>query len=99
MNKFSDFNVSVDLPMSGEKIKISKILNRKIIVNDYRLNDSKYSKNKSGQCLTLQIVFEGVKRVVFTGSDVLIRQITQVNRDCLPFECEIMQEGDHYEFK
>ena len=99
MKKFSDFGVSVDLPMSGEKIKISKILNCEIIVNDYKLNESKYSKNTSGQCLTLQIIIEGVKRIVFTGSDVLIRQVKQINKDDFPFMCTIVQEGDHYEFK
>lgn len=99
MKKFSDFKINVSKPMAGEKIKISKILNREIIVTDYKITDSKYQKNKSGKCLCFQINFGDEKRVVFTGSDVLINQIKYIDKSELPFETIIIQEGDHYEFQ
>lgn len=84
--------------MTGEKIKISKILNCEITVTNYRVDDSKFQKNKSGKCLCLQILFEGEKRVVFTGSDILISMILQVNKNDMPFTCRIIKEGEHFEF-
>lgn len=99
MKKFSDFNVSVPIPMTGEKIKISKILNTSIVLLDYKLQDSKFPKNKSGKCLQIQIKIENETRVVFTGSDILIAQIEQIPKTELPIECKIVQQGEHYEFK
>lgn len=98
MKKFSDLNIVVNTPMTGDKIKISKVLNREIILSDYCFSDSKFQKNKSGKCLCLQIVYEGEKRVVFTGSEVLIKQVEQITKNDLPIECTIIQQGEHYEF-
>jgi hypothetical protein len=49
--------------------------------------------------LILQIEFEGESRIVFTGSKVLIDQITQVGRDDIPFKTIIVKNGEHYEFR
>lgn len=59
MKKFSELGIrSTQKRLKGEKIKISKILNREITVRDYRLETSKFGKNKSGKCLYLQIELE-----------------------------------------
>ena len=99
MKKFSDFHIEVSKPMSGEKIKIAKIINREIVVTDFTISDSKYPKNKSGKCLCIQIKIDNETRVIFTGSDVLIKQINGINKSELPFETIIIKEGEHYEFK
>ena len=99
MKRFSDLNIVTHSDsFVGEKIKISKILNRDIIIVGYRIEDSKYPKNKSGKCLYLQIELEGIKKVVFSGSDVLINTIIQVKKEDLPIACQIIQEGEHFEF-
>lgn len=98
MKSFKDLNIKSNTPMIGEKIKISKVLNKEIVINDYRVTDSKFPKNKSGKCLCIQIVFEGDMRVIFSGSDVLISQIEQVDREVLPITSTIRQQGDYYEF-
>lgn len=84
--------------MVGDKIKIAKVLNREITVHDFRLEDSKFDKNKSGKCLHLQISITGEKHVVFTGSDVLIDLIQQVPKSEFPFTTIIVKEGEHFEF-
>ena len=99
MRKFSELNITVQTPMTGDKIKLSKILNRTIVLLDFQLSDSKFEKNNSDKCLKIQIEYEGEKRVIFTGSSVLIRQIEQVAKTDLPVECTIIQQGEHYEFK
>lgn len=99
MKKFSDFNIQHNSAgMTGEKIKISKVINRQIIVHQFKIEDSKYPKNKSGKCLHLQIEMDSVKWVIFTGSDVLINQIKQVPEDHFPFETIIVKNNEHFEF-
>ena len=49
MKKFSELGIKPpEIGFIGEKIKISKILNREIIVQDFKIDKSKYPKNKSG---------------------------------------------------
>jgi len=100
MKKFSDLGVKPPSDtMVGEKVKITKVLNREITVLNHRIDDSKFQKNKSGKCLCIQIQLGGEKRVVFTGSDVLINMIRQVKKEDFPFICTIVKEGEHFEFK
>jgi hypothetical protein len=98
MKKFSDMAIPISNRLIGDKMKINKILNREIIVHSFRIENSKYSKNKSGKCLFLQIEFEQVKYVVFTGSDVLLDQIQLVKDDDFPFITTIIKNQEYFEF-
>lgn len=70
--KFKDFGIKPALQsLTGDKIKMERILNREIKVYDYRIEDSKFK----GKCLYLQISIGESKHVVFTGSMVLIEMI------------------------
>ena len=100
MKKFSELGIKVPADtLTGDKIKINKILNKEIKVINYKIDDSKFQKNKSGKCLVLQIEVDNEKRIVFTGSDILIKMIQQVNKEDMPFICMIIKEGEHFEFK
>lgn len=100
MKNFKDLGITTHSDsLVGEKIKISKVLNRDIVITGYKIEQSKYPKNKSGKCLHLQIELDSEKKIVFTGSDVLISTIEQVSKDDLPIACQIIQEGEHFEFK
>lgn len=100
MKSFKDLNIKTHSDhLMGEKIKIAKILNKEIIIQGFRLDASKYPKNKSGKCLCLQIQVDNEQRVIFTGSDVLISIMEQVKQEDLPIGTKIVQEGEHYEFK
>ena len=98
MKKFSELGVKTEVRMTGSKINITRIMNREITVLDYKIEDSKFPKNKSGKCLFLQVEFDGERRVVFTGSDVLISQIKQVDPEQLPFAATIIKNGEYFEF-
>ena len=99
MKSFKDFNIKPELtPMTGEKVKIAKILNREITVHDFRIEESKFKKQNNERCLTIQISIEGTKHVVFTGSAVLISMINKVSKEDFPFTTTITKEGEHYEF-
>ena len=100
MNNFSQFGIKAETKgFEGEKIKMLRILNREIIVHDFKLEASKvYKEIGSGKCLHLQIEMNGTKHVVFTGSCGLIDQITKVPEEGLPFKTTIIQENDRYIF-
>jgi RNA-directed DNA polymerase len=100
MKLFSELNVPAPIgSFAGEKIKIAKIMNREIAVLDSRIDESKYPKNKSGKVLMLQLEVDGEKRILFTGSDVLIAQIQHIKKEDYPFKVTIIKEGEHFEFK
>jgi hypothetical protein len=98
MNKFKDFGIKPTLQsLVGDKIKIERLLNREISVEDYRLEDSKYGTGGT-KCLYMQIVYDKEKRVVFSGSKVLIELIEQIPKTKFPFTTIIVKENDRFEF-
>jgi hypothetical protein len=100
MNKFSDMKIQAPAKgFEGDKIKISKILNREIEVHGFKLDASKCFQHKgSGKCLTLQIKIGESKHIVFTSSICLIETIQQVPTDLFPFTTTIIEENDRYVF-
>lgn len=99
MKKFKEFGIKAEVNnFVGDKIKVRKILNCEITVLDFRIMDSKYNDKGNGKCLFLQIEFEGKKRVVFTGSAVLMDTIEKVKRTDFPFMTKIVEENERYEF-
>jgi hypothetical protein len=98
MKKFSDFDIKNTAHFIGDKVKMVKVLNKEVIIHDFKVDVSKFPKNKSGNVLTLQIELSGEKQIIFTGSDVLIDQITQVQKEDFPFLAVIVKNGEHFEF-
>ena len=98
MNNFSDFGIKPAIKnFTGEKIKIGKVLNREIIVYDSKVETSKFEGK--GDCLYLQIEIDGVKRVVFTGSKILMELIKAVPAAGFPFKTTIVEVDEHFEFE
>ena len=97
MHNFKDLGIKPKVnAFTGEKIKVKNVLNVSIQVLDFKLEPS---KQKPGtEFLTLQIEKAGDKRIVFTGSRVLIEQIKQVPADRFPFSTTIKGDNDYYEF-
>lgn len=95
MKRFSDF-ADEDV-LDGDKIKITDVLNQQVKVINYAIRDSRYSKNKSGKYLTLQIEHNKDRHVIFTGSDVLIDQI-QKYCNKIPFLATIRKVKRYYTF-
>lgn len=99
MKNFKDFGIKAQSKaFEGDKIPMHKILNKEIVVHDYKCGASNYKDKGSGQLLTLQIVVDGVKRVVFTGSGSLIEMIDQVPKEEFPFTTTIIKENGRNEF-
>ena len=97
MHSFKDFNIKPKVnSFVGEKIQVQKLFNLQIKVITFKLEPSKQKKDT--QLLTLQIEKSGEKRIVFTGSTVLIDQIKRVPEDKFPFTTTIRGDNDYYEF-
>ena len=99
MNRFSQFQIkSPEKGFEGDKIKISRVLNREIVVHRYKLEDSKVFKKEGSKCLHMEISIGGNKHVLFTGSVGLIETIQQVPTYGFPFKTIIIEENDRYLF-
>jgi len=100
MNTFSEFKIEITSKgFDGDKIKMSKILNREIIIHHFKLGDSKLFKERgSGKCLQLQISFNNEKHIVFTGSSALIEQIKLVPENGFPFTTIIIKDNERFKF-
>jgi len=98
--QFKDFGIkSESKSFVGNKIELFKVLNEEITVHEFKIKDSKYDKeNAAGKCLHLQIEYNGEKRVLFTGSVVMMDMIQQVEKDDFPFTTKITKDNGRYLF-
>lgn len=96
MKRFSDF-ADEDKPLGGDKIKIKRILGEEIKVLDYCVRQSKFDGSNSDRCLMLQVEHNGEKRVIFTGSSVLLEQAEKYSGE-MPFLATIQKIDRYYTF-
>ena len=97
MNNFKDFNIKPKITsFVGEKIAVQKLFNLPIEVLDFKIEPSK--KKEGTELLTLQIEKAGEKRIVFTGSTILIQMIKKVPENRFPFTTTIKGDNEYYEF-
>jgi hypothetical protein len=98
MNSFQQFNIKPSSQaFEGDKIKIAKVINKSIVVEAFKIEDSKFEKG-NGKCLYLQIIVDNAKRVLFTGSVTLMEMIKNVPAHGFPFTTIIVHENERYQF-
>lgn len=92
---FKSLNVKTTLKtFRGDKIEIKRVFNKKIIVNDYKIEPSKFE----GQCLYISIILNDEPRVIFTSSKMLADQIQQIDKSQFPIETIIVDDEGLYKF-
>ena len=96
MKRFSDFATDNNV-MTGDKIKIEEVLGKEIEVIGYKIGDSKYPKQQDSKVLTLNFKLDGVERILFTGSKVLLEQCEKYENE-MPFVAKIEQVNKFYTF-
>ncbi|MGK0175656.1 MAG: hypothetical protein ACI9AT_002043 [Ulvibacter sp.] len=97
MNSFKDFDIKPETnSFVGDKISLKRIFNSEIKVIDYKIQDS--IKKESSKYLTIQVEFNNEKRVIFTGSSVLMQQIEKVPKEGFPFTTKISNNNEYFEF-
>ena len=80
--------------LEGEKMKLVDILDKEVLITGYAVHKSKF---KDEMYLTLQFELESIKRIIFTGSGVLINQI-ETYADKIPFYAIIKNFGKYFAF-
>lgn len=97
MREFKEFNIKPKINgFVGEKIQVQKLFNIQITVLAAKIEPSK--QKKGTEFLTLQIEKANEKRIVFTGSTVLIDLIKRLPENSFPFTTVIRGDNDYYEF-
>jgi len=97
MKKFSELGIDIkNDSFVGDKIKIDKVINREIVILDFKVQESKINEGK--KFLSLQIELSGEKKVIFTGAKLLIQAITQIDKSNLPVSTTIVSENQMYQF-
>jgi hypothetical protein len=88
---FCDF-AEEEHPLEGEKKKLEEILNIEILITGYRISDSRYKERKY---ITIQYKNGDEECIVFTGSEVLQKQIEKY-KDKIPFYATIKKINKYY---
>lgn len=94
IKRYSDF-ATIEKRFDGDKIKIDDIINKEIIIHDFKIKKSIQDTEKD--YLTLHIEFEGERYICFTGSKVLIDQIKACQSE-IPFFTTIRKIHRYYTF-
>lgn len=92
--RFAEF-AEERIALDGDKVKLDEVLNREILITGCSIKRSKYDKNTSGKCLTIQFEIDSRRQVIFTGSDVLIEQFEKYS-DQIPFVATIKKIDRFY---
>lgn len=93
MKRFSDFAAN-ESKLDGEKIHIRDVMGKPIVVKAFKIISSCVPGKK---CLDMQFEHNGQLHVLFTNSEVLMRQITEY-KEQLPFETVIKRINRYYTF-
>lgn len=99
MNSFADLNITPQYNnFQGNKIDIDDLLNREIIVHDFKIGPSKFKDRGDKECLTLQITVNNEMRVVFCGSTYLMQTIKLIPKNKFPFTTTIVKKNKCHQF-
>jgi hypothetical protein len=95
MHKFSDF--AEEGSLDGDKMKITDVVNREIVVTGYKITASRFRKSNSDKCLTIQFTLGDKRYILFTGSTILADQLEKY-KDKMPFVATIVKIDRFYSF-
>lgn len=94
MNRFGEF--ANEKALDGEKMRIDDAVGHEVTVLAYQTSRSRYGSD-NGMYVKIQIMMGGKKRIIFTGSGILMRQC-QEYADKIPFIATIVKPDKYYSF-
>lgn len=92
MKKFNELNINQDEGrFVGKKISIDDLIGKIVVVHAYKVEASRYDKG-NGKRTVLQLNFDGVNRIMFTGSVILTEALNKIALlpKGFPFETTIL---------
>lgn len=93
LKRFSEVKNS----LSGKKISISDIVNTDIEVHGFKIVKTKFKDAKNADCCIIGIKVNGVNRIIFTSSRILIKQCLET-ATAMPFIAQIQKKNKYYMF-
>ena len=81
-------------PLDGEKKKILDILNKEILILNFRIQKSKI---KEGNYVIIQFELYGKKHVIFTTATRLMKKLER-HKDKMPYYATIIQKFNYFTF-
>lgn len=102
MYKFSQFDIKpIEKGFEGDKIRMERILNREIVVHDFKIEDSKikeFREKGNDKYLHLQISYKNEMHIIFTSATSLLQNIQQIPKEKFPFITTIVRDNQRFEF-
>lgn len=96
--RFSEFAQPAGL--DGTKVRLDEILNKEILILNYKVRESKYAYGNSSQCVTVQFTFSDAPNethIFFTGSCILLEQL-ELYKEHIPFYTTVKKIDRYYSF-
>ena len=78
-----------------KKIRIEDIINKEIKILSFSIRNTKFPKDGRTNYITIQFEFENEIKVLFTGSEILSRQLKDYESE-LPFTTMIKKKFNRY---
>lgn len=95
MKSFSDFRIEPEKKgITGDKIKIDRVLNVPIVIHHYQIVPSKFE----GQRVDMQIEKDKVLYLLWSSSKTLMDMIKKVPQDGFPFQATIVKRDERFIF-
>lgn len=91
LRDFADPNEDED-PLDGKKKKITEILNKEILVLNFRIQKSKI---KEGNYVILQFNLDNERYVIFTTAKRIIKKLER-HKDRMPYRASVIQKYKYY---
>lgn len=95
MNKFSDFNIEPNLPLAGNKISVTSLYNKEVIITNFKFTDVAF-EGKLQETVIVQFKHyeEDQYHVFFTRSQIVKDQLRRVDKSKLPFKATVIHENN-----
>lgn len=99
IKSFKSLNVPLpSIGFEGTKIDIQNLIDRDIVLHDFKIQDSKFPKPGKEKCLHLQVAIGEIKYVSFTPTIRLIKQVAGIEKEQLPITTKIIRAGKSLQF-
>lgn len=97
MTKIGDLGIKIERRFSGQEISIQKLLDETITILDFDVRKS--TKKENTLWVMMQVLYNGEKRIVKGGYEIISEFLLKVDKSLLPLEDVIIRKERGYFFE